>query len=414
MVNIGLLIAGLALGQGSIFIVQTALLAAGNYHLLAGFGTHYSFAILGVILTDAGTSTILARDMARLSTGQGTTEAFWGTFCETVVFRLLMAGLTAIAVVVYVVTVASDGFSRHYLLSALPGLLFWAGNASGLLDGLKLSGISGITGSLAYAASAIALALVPSFSPEMAGLILGGAFSGGYFLTVLVQWMVLKRYGWAPRIRKPTTAGLVLSFKNGSAMLFQLLPGQIVLRVQLTLSAIYLGPETTAVFTYVRQIITALNTVLAIVLRVDFPGLVQKVSQTRRQSFRGVIDAQRTALYCAVALTAGAILVASLSFMLPQSRFNVAAVALLMFSPTIFTSSFSLMMMQAVLALGAYTSVAKITAISAAVGIAVSCLLVTTIHLYAMVAGELVTHLLVIVLMYHEILRSNRVLGRHP
>ncbi|MGG6546662.1 UNVERIFIED_CONTAM: hypothetical protein NY100_14755, partial [Prevotella sp. 15_C9] len=62
-----MLIAGLGLGQGSIFVVQTVLVAAGKYELLAEFGTHYSFAIFGIILVDSGASTTLARVVARLS-----------------------------------------------------------------------------------------------------------------------------------------------------------------------------------------------------------------------------------------------------------------------------------------------------------------------------------------------------------
>ena len=414
IINIGLLIAGLGVGQGAIFVVQTWLVASGQYELLSWFGTHYSFAILGIILTDGGASTILAREMSRLSGGHGTSEQFWRIFCETVAFRLLMAAMIAIAAIVYAVTFASDDFSRFYLLCALPGWLFWAGNAGGLLDGLKLTGISGIIGSLAYASSAIGLALAPNASPVMAGSILGGAFSGGYLLTVLAQWTVLRRYGWKPRIRKVTASGLFVAFRNGGAMLFQLLPGQIVLRVQLALSAAYLGPETTAVFTYVRQIVTALNMVLGIVLRVDFPGLVQKVSRTKAQSLRGILGAQKTTLYCAVAFSAGAIIVSSLSFIMPQSRFSAAATTLLTFSPTIFTSTFSLMMIQAMIALGAYAPVAKISAISAAVGIAISCLLVTTVDLYALVAGELATHIIVFALAYNDTLRSRRPFEGRP
>jgi O-antigen/teichoic acid export membrane protein len=414
IVNLGLLITGLAVGQGTILAVQTWLLAKGQLELLSWFGTHYSFAIFGIILTDGGTSTILAREMARLSSGQGATEEFWRIFCETVAFRLLMAALLGIAAAVYAVTAASDGFSRSYLLCALPGLLFWAGNAVGLLDGLKLSGISGITGSFAYAASAIALALAPYASPERAGLILGSAFSAGYLLTVLAQWAVLRRDGWQPRIKKMTAAGLVLTFKNGSAMLFQLLPGQIVSRVQLALSATFLGPETTALFTYIKQIVNALTMIVAVVLRVDFPGLVQRVSRAEKQSFRTIVEAQKMTLYCAVAFTAGAIIVSSSSFMMPQNRFSAVAHTLLTFSPTVLTTSVSLMLMQAMVALGAYAAVARITAIGAAVGIAVSCLLVTTGGLYALVAGELVTHLLGFALMYNDLSRSSHVPQSNP
>lgn len=406
--NLGLLIAGMAIGQGAIFAVQTWLLANGRFELLSWFGTHYSFAIFGIILTDGGTSTILARDMARLSGSRDSSDEFWRLFCEIVVFRLSVVMLLGLAAAVYVVTVATDGFSRSYLLCILPGLLFWAGNATGLLDGLKLSGIGGITGSLAYVASAAALAVAPDASPETAGLILGGAFSGGYILSVLVQWTILSRLGWAPGIRKATTASLILAFKNGAAMMFQLVPGQIGWRVQLTLSAVYLGPETTAVLTYVKQIVNAVTMIVMTVIRVDFPGLVEKVSRTAGPSFRTIAQAQKTTLFCAVAFTVGAILVSSLSFIVPQSRFAAAAHALLMFSPTILTTAFSAAMAQGMIALGAYAAVARITAIGAAAGIAASCLLVVPLGLYAILVGELVSHSLGFVLMHIDISRFSR------
>ncbi|WP_453951707.1 hypothetical protein [Bradyrhizobium sp. USDA 377] len=409
--NLGLLIVGMAAGQGAIFAVQTWLLANGRFELLSWFGTHYSFAIFGIILTDGGTSTILARDMARLSSSQESSDEFWRSFCEIVVFRLSVVMLLGLVAAAYIVTVATDGFSRSYLLCILPGLLLWAGNATGLLDGLKLSGISGVTGSCAYVASAVALALAPNASPETAGLILGGAFSGGYVLTVLAQWMILSRFGWTPRIKQVTSAGLILTFKNGAAMSFQLVPGQIGWRAQLALSAVYLGSETTAVLTYVKQIVNAVTMIVMMVVRVDFPGLVQKVSRTTEPSFRTIAEAQKTTLACAVAFTVGAILVSSLSYIVPQSRFAAAAHALLMFSPTILTTAFSAMMAQGMVALGAYAAVARITTIGAAAGIAASCLLVGPLGLYAILLGELVSHGLGFVLMHIDISRFSRLAG---
>jgi O-antigen/teichoic acid export membrane protein len=147
--------------------------------------------------------------------------------------------------------------------------------------------------------------------------------------------------------------------------------------------------------------------VLAIVLRVDFPGLVQKVSRARKQSLWRILEAQKTTLYCSIALAAGAAVVSSSMPAFAPSRFVAAATVLLMFTPTIFTSSFSLMMTQALLALGAYASVARITALAAAFGIAVSCLLITTAGLYALVIGELVTHVFVFVAMYNVVVRLN-------
>lgn len=403
VVNIGLLIAGLGLGQGSIFVVQTLLVSNGEFELLAAFGTHYSFAILGTILVDAGSSTILARDMARLSDEQGARDEIWRIFSETVVFRLLMAVLIGIGAAAYAVGIASDSFSRCYLLFALPGWLVWAGNAVGLLDGLKRSGISGMTGSIAYAASAVGLVLAPRESLGAAGSILGGAFSIGYLLTVGAQWAALRHYGWQPGLRRVTRAGLARSFKDGLALLLQLVPPQGYLRVQLVLSSVYLGAEATAIFAYVKQIVVALAMIVAAVLRVDFPALVQKLARSQEQSFGDIFRAQQTTFRCAIALTVIALVVSGIASIGPQSNFSKAATALTLFAPTILTGSLSLMMIQALAALGAYALIARTVAVGSVVGIVVSYLLVTKLNVYAFAVAEIAFHLVGFYLVYRHI-----------
>ncbi len=393
MVNIGLLIAGLGLGQGTIFIVQTALLAAGNYQLLAAFGTHYSFAILGIILVDAGASTTLARVVARLPGEPKPRDEVWKIFCETSVIRLLIASLIGTASAIYVLEFGSDGFSRWYVALALPGLLLWAINGVGLLDGLRLSGVSGITGSAAYVVTAIGLAIAAHSPPETAGAILGGAFSVGYLVTFFAQWIVLGRKGWYPRIRKVTRAGLARSLKDGSAMLFQLVPGQINMRVQLVLSTVYLGAETTALFIYAKQIVTAATQIIGFVLRVEFPALVEKLAASGQHSLGSILRAQKMALYCAVVFAAGIAVPAGIAAAVPDFSWHRAATIIALFTPTILTLSLSLMMIQALAALGAYAAIAKTLAISSATGMAVSYALISTLDWYALVVGEVAFHL---------------------
>ena len=405
IMNIGLLIAGVGLGQGTVFVVQTWLVAHGRFELLSAFATHYSLAVFAVILVEGGSSAIIARKLAQLSSGQGEREEFWRVVSDTMAFRLLVAVLVGIGAVAYVLWSPNDGFSRCYVLFGLPGLLLWAGNAVGLFDGLKLSGLSGLTGSLAYVASALGLALTPDASPETAGSILGSAFSVGYLLTVTTQWAVLRSYGWVPHFHKITAAGFSRSFRDGCTLLFQAMPGQVILRVQLVLSSIYLGAETTALFAYVKQLVTMAIYIVAIVLRVEFPRLVQILSRSKAQSLRGVFEAQRMTLYCALVLTLGGIMISVLGLMAPQYRIGAAAMTLLMFSPSILTASLSLMMIQALLALGAYGAVARATAIGAALGAAVSALFVTVLGLYGLLLGEVVFHLVCLLLMYRDMRR---------
>jgi O-antigen/teichoic acid export membrane protein len=320
-------------------------------------------------------------------------EQFWRTFCETSVIRLLFAACVGVAAVVYAFGMTDDGFTESYVALALPGLLVWAFNAVGLLDGLRLSGVSGVTGAVAYVAAAIGLCLAAHRSAETAGAILGGVFSIGYLLAVAAQWIALRGQGWFPKFRTPTREGLTQAFKDGCAMLFQLVPGQINMRAQLVLSAIYLGAETTALFIYAKQVVTALTQIIAFMLRVEFPGLVEKLSEADNHGPRSILDAQKMTLYCAIIFAFGGTAVAGVAAALPGFSLHRAATMILSFAPTILTLSLSLMMIQALAALGAYSVIAAALTASALAGILVSYLLIALIGVYAFVAGEFAFHL---------------------
>ena len=407
ILNIGLLIAGLALGQGSIFIAQTTLLAMADYELLAAFGTHYSFAILAIILVDAGATTSLARVVAHTSAEPKSRDEVWRIFCETSVIRFLVASLIGAAAAAYALGFSSDGFSRWYVALALPGLLLWTVNGVGLLDGLRLSGISGMTGAAAYIVTAAGLVLAKQRSAEAAGAILGGAFSAGYLLTLGAQWIALGRRGWFPRLQKITRAGLVRSLKDGVALSFQIVPGQINMRVQLVLSTVYLGVETTTLFIYAKQIVTASTQIVGFVLRVEFPGLVEKLAAPGKQTLANVLDAQRMALYCAVVFAVGATGIAGVAAAVPDFSLHRAAVIIASFSPTILSLSVSLMMIQALAALGAYTAIAKMLAVSSVLGMLVSYALISRLDAYALVLGEVTFHLVSFYIAYRYLRRRN-------
>jgi hypothetical protein len=394
LLNVALLIVGLGLGQGTIFAVQTALVAAGEYNLLAAFGLHYSFAILAVMLVDAGGSTTLARLVAGLSAERTTRDDVWRTFCETSAIRLLIALVIGALAAVYAIGFAADGFSRWYVMLSFPGLLLWTVNPVGLLDGLRLSGISGLTGAAAYVANAIGLALAVHSPPGVAGAILGGVFSIGYLLTLGAQWFVLGREGWFPRFRTMTYAGLAIALRDACTLSFQVVPGQINMRVLLMLSAAYLGAETTALFLYAKQLVTALTQIVALVLRVEFPMLVEKLAGAARPSIGDMLRAQKRPLYCAMVLAAAATGVAAIVASVPGLALHRCATIMLLLCPTILSISLSLMMIQAMAAIGAYSASAKALAIGSAVGLGVSYLLVSSLEVYALVLGELTFHLL--------------------
>lgn len=408
ILNVGLLIAGLALGQGAIFVVQTLLLAAGKYELLAAFATHYSFAMLGIIVVDAGANITLARAVVQLEAGGRARGEAWQIFCDTSTIRLLTALLVGAAAALYVLEFTSDGFSRWYVMCALPGLLLWSGNGVGLLDGQKLSGISGMTGAIAYVTSAVGLLLATHRSHEAAGAILGGAFSIGYFLTLVAQWSALVRKGWYPQLQRPTRAGLLRALKDGIALSFQIVPGQINMRVQLVLSAAYLGAETTALFVYAKQIVTAATQVLQFVLRVEFPGLVERLSGAGRQDLVGIIRAQKMTLFSAVLFSTGVTVIAGIVAAVSDAGLHRAAIVIAGFGPTILTVALLQMTWQGLAALGAYAASAQALAIGAAVGIVANYLLVSWLHVFAFVVAEVVLNLTTLYVGYRYLERARR------
>jgi O-antigen/teichoic acid export membrane protein len=403
---VGLLVGGYALGQGAIFAVQTWLVARGEYGLLAAFGTHFSFAMLSIFLIDAGSTTTLARQIARPSSGQAGDE-FWPLFWATVVVRASIAMALGVAALAYALAFSPDPFSRYYLLSILPGLAVWTGNAVGLLDGLRLSGLSGVTGSIAFATSALALALAPSMPPHIAGAMLGCAFSLGYVLTVAAQWTALGRLGKHLQFHRPTRQAIVRAFRDGLALLSQFVPGQLILRVQLVLSTVYLGPESTALFVYAKQAVVAMTMLIGFMLRVDFPGLVEKMARAEAHSIGGIFEAQKSAMAGALFLTAGTLIVCLMVPLVPQYNLVRAAQLLMAYAPSIITILAMLVMMQGMAATGNYVSAAKIVAISTLVGAVVSYLAIGPFGIYGLLIGEVTVHLLACALLYGH-LRSLR------
>lgn len=408
LLNIGLLITGLALGQGTIFIVQTMLLAAGQYVLLAGFATHYSFAILGIILVDAGANITMARSLVRLEAEGRPRAEMWQIFCDTSAVRFATALLLSTGATLYVLQFSSDPFSRWYVMLACPGLLLWSVNGVGLLDGLRLSGVSGMTGAIAYVVNAAGLILAMHRSHETAGAILGGAFSVGYLLTLVAQWAALARKRWYPQLHRLTRAGLLQAFKDGAALSFQIVPGQINMRVQLVLSAAYLGAETTALFVYAKQIVTAATQVLQFVLRVEFPGLVERLSGAGKQGLAGIIAAQKMTLLCALLFSVGVTAAASIVAALSDAGLHRAAIVIAGFAPTILSVALLQMTWQGLAAIGAYAASARALAIGAAVGIAANYLLVSWLHVFAFAAAEVVLNLVTLYVGYRYLERARR------
>lgn len=403
--NIGLLFCGYGFGQGAVFLAQTWLIAAGEYRLLASFGTHFLFAVLGSLVVDAGSSTTLARHAASSSRETGAQElskAFW----DTGVFRMLLAMALVVAAGIYALAFAPDGFSRNYALFAAPGLLVVACNAAGLLDGFKLSGLSGMSAAFPYASSALVLVVAARHpSLEAAGAALGAAFAAGSLLMVAIQWIALGKLGWRIHAQTTSMRGLRRAAREGGAMLCVQLPPQLYGRAQVVLIAASFGAETTALFLYAKQIVTGALQIVAFVQRVEFPTLVACLPGNENP-LGTVFRVQKLVAATGVAFTAAVSVAALVAAQFPDSRFSAVAPLLSAFSPTILTVTAVVMMMQGLAATGAYEGLALDIAIFHLVGVAAGYVLLNRWGVYAFAVADILSTLLGILLLALRLGRS--------
>jgi hypothetical protein len=406
LVNLVLLIGGFGLGQGSIFLAQTYLVATGRTELLALFGTHFSVAMLGIIAVEAGSLTILSAQIARLLVAQGDERELWRVYWETTVYRLTMAIALIIGLLIFYALVPLPAFSASYLIGVLPALLIWAFNGAGFLDGLQKSGISGITGSIAYIASAVALVLSLKAEPGNAGLITGGALSLGYGLTVLVQFTALGILGWRPRFERPTSQGIRKAFIEETSMLAGLAPGQLYFRAQLAIASLFLGATATAMLVYAKQIIGAASQISGFARRIEFPRMVQAVAGNPRIPIASLVGIQKISFAIAGGLAA-IILVASLIIISRFDGFTEQAWAFLaFFCVTILTEAVGQSLVQAMFARNLFHSAAVARIIAVVVAIGFGYLFVTLLGSKVFIASDLVSHAIVISLSYFWLKRN--------
>lgn len=406
LVNLGMLIGGFGLGQGSIFLVQTFLVAKGETGLLALFGTHFSFAILGIVAVEAGSLTILSAQIARQLQAGGDGLSVWRCYWETTVFRLTIASLLVVSGAVVLGTVTLSDFSRAYLSFSLPAMLLWAFNGAGFLDGLQKSGISGLTGSVAYVASAVALFFSRDAEAASAGAWTGAAFSIGYALTIVVQFAALAASGWKPHWTRPTRAGIRQAFVEEGSMLAGLLPGQLYFRAQLAIAALFLGKDATAILVYAKQIVGAASQIAGFARRVEFPRLVQAVAIDPALGIASTLRIQRSSLAIALGF-AVLILAAAVVVMARASGFAVAAWSFLaVFCVTVLSESVGQTLVQGLFARNRYhgAAIARITAVALAV--VFGYLSVGMFGVEVFVLSDILSHAVVIALSYWLLNRS--------
>ncbi|MBR0564504.1 polysaccharide biosynthesis C-terminal domain-containing protein [Azoarcus sp. L1K30] len=404
-INLIMLIGGFGAGQGSIFLAQTLLISQGKLELLTKFGTSFSFAILALMLVEAGSITILARLVAKSAGTIGAEQKVWISYSETSAFRFTISIIVLLLIWLLCASSVLDEFSQRYAVYAAPAYLVWSVNAAGILDGLKLSGVSGVVGSIAYISSAIALIIVSNSVEIDAAKVLGAAFSIGYLLTVYFQILALRRFGWNVKFRRVSLKGCVAAAKSGSAMLGSSLPGQFYFRAQLIISNAFIGVTGTALFVYGSQVIAAIAQMIGFIRRVEFPTLVVALTKNRSSIVLTILREQRVGLLLAL-ISFLVLLLVGLGGHFYQPEFlSGATLVLSAYSPTIFTSAIALTCVQGFAAIGRYQSITLVTISSAIVGVVASYYSTQHIGVYGFAISNIASNVVSVLLSIYLLSR---------
>jgi O-antigen/teichoic acid export membrane protein len=403
-VNAALLALSFALGQGSIFLVQTWMIDRDALALLASFATHFSFAILALMIVDMGSAVVVARRIS-LAHDHDVVMVARRCYWQACAVRLCVAALVSLAGV-GCGFLSSDAFSRGYIPAAMPALFFWACNATGVLDGLGLSGISGLTTISAYIASALALAIAGPDAAPAAGLVLGAALSLGYAIAVAAQLATLWRLGRLPRPLAVAVADCHAFAGEGAAVLLSTLPGQLSFRFQIIVCSVALGPAATALFLYARQIAAAVSQLLEFVRRAHFPVMVRALEESGA-SIIAALQAQTLATWMAMLSSSGLLLAGALCFLLVGGAFAQPAWVVSLFSVGVLTGALSQTLAQAAQGLGRYRIVAGAALTAMLIGFVASAVLGLSLGLAGLAISEVLTHGVGALLIYRLVFRRS-------
>nr|WP_314438953.1 hypothetical protein [uncultured Brevundimonas sp.] len=400
--NLILLIGGYGFGQGSIFLAQTWLISRGQLGLVADFGVNFYIATLAIMLVDFGSTTVLARETAAIQHARTLEQAvvtsatslwseFWAIFPSRAVMAVAVVAAGAISAVL-----TGDAFARAYAVWAWPALAIWAFNATGLLDGLRLSGMNGVAGALPFVLSGVGLALVADRPPATAGAVLGAALSAGYLLAVAGQMLALRRAGHAPRWDRPTRSAVIQSARSGFAALLSTLPGQIYFRLQILLAGAFLGEAGVALFLYAKQIVIGFAQLIGFLRRIEFPDLVNRLKEPYGPILREIMAAQRLGTAIAASASFLVLVGGMVIWMTKTGPTAEAGLAAAMFAPVIVTSAILLSLTQALTAQGRYHWTATVMIASMLLASSLSLCLAFSRQVVGFAAADVIANLLTI------------------
>lgn len=374
--NLILLVGGYGAGQGSIFLAQTWLIATSRLDLVAFFGLHFTMVTLGTIIVDAGSTTILARHVASIEASEPGSSEIWGWYSSITALRLLVAGLVSVCAYI----ASSSGYFNeatvHFVIASVPAFLIWAFNLSGLLDGLRRSGLSGTSAALPSLVCAGALIIAAHTDGADIGYYVGTGLSLGYLCAVVLQLAFAASVGRQPTFVPPSKEFLRQAAVDGFSYLGATLPGQLYFRFQLQLCSAVLGVDATAIFMYIKQFFIAIAQFIGFVRRIEFPNLVVEVAKDAYNRLALILKIQRAGTILSVVLTVLLAIAGILSSLFAPKIFQQVGTIAALFSPVVALNSLALALNQGLAAQGSFRAMMATNVFAISLGALICTLLV--------------------------------------
>jgi hypothetical protein len=334
LVNIILLVTGYGLGQGCLLLSQSYLVLHGQSAFIGQFGLIYTLNTLLYFIVDWGSPVALTRATlkSRLERPQALSAVFWSfSLC-----RFLVA-VAASVVTVTAAAFAGHPFSLGFAVLTAPGLLMWAFNSIGVLDGFEHSGASGLSVSLPVVMVAAALPFASLYPPLFAGELLGGAYSAGIVASVIIQYQLAKRFGAGLRLARPSRNHMVQLGHEGALYLMSTLPGQFFYRGQLSIISTAVTLSTLGHIVLAKQIVNAALQFLYFVRRAEFPRLLTRIAHGEAP-IRAIWLSQRFTLLASVLGTFGLAVLGTVGSAVVPPQLVAPAHAVAILSPVVIAS----------------------------------------------------------------------------
>ncbi|MBR1292466.1 hypothetical protein [Bradyrhizobium ottawaense] len=398
--NLALLVVGFGLGQGLLFLANSYLYWNGHYQLVAAFGAANVLITFAYFISDWGGMVYLAKESVVRVNARPPIECTYLALC---IVRLLVA-LLLIGGIYLSRLHEPRSFLGEYGTLAGIGLLAYAFNTNGLLDGASRAGISGLSQALPIVAAAIALPFCVGLDDMTAGRILGAVYA--LSMVGAITWQVsITGLNWR-RARNGLSLRLVWTVCCDSLpYMMTPLPGHALFRAQMLLASWYLPTQLMALFVYARQIIGIGYQGLGFYLRVDLKDFANYLA-AKAPSAIAVLTTATTVRMGALGTVGIASLAAALWMVRPD-----LALALLMYAPCVLASAIATTFQRVFLLQSRGVETVLILTLTAVISLALVTPMLTTQSIISLVIIELLSQVLQAVIFFSRWRRTTQPSG---